>query len=102
MGSFLNATITSRFRRGGYVELRYLKEMVTDSWPPSFVCATGRAHGAHAPSIQLWWLNRAYEAGFIGFNPAPIPNDLIGQLAWYKKSRGLNLIDLGKEMNRDP
>jgi transcriptional regulator with XRE-family HTH domain len=39
---------------------------------------------------------------FLGANPTPCPDDLIGQLAWYKKSRGLNLIQLGKQMNRDP
>jgi transcriptional regulator with XRE-family HTH domain len=27
---------------------------------------------------------------------------MIGQLAWYKKNHGLNLIELGKQMNRDP
>ena len=39
---------------------------------------------------------------FLGVNPTPCPDDLIGQFAWHKKSHGLNLTELGKQMKRDP
>ena len=39
---------------------------------------------------------------FLGYNPIPWPEDLIGRLAWYKQVNGLNLNRLGAEMGRDP
>ena len=39
---------------------------------------------------------------FLGYIPFDCPDDTIGRLAWYKKINGLNLKELGKQMNRHP
>lgn len=39
---------------------------------------------------------------FLGYIPFDRPNDTIGQLGWYKRARGLTLIELGQEMKRHP
>ena len=39
---------------------------------------------------------------FLGDNPIPCPEELLGRLTWYKQVKGLSLKQLGAEMNRDP
>ncbi len=39
---------------------------------------------------------------FLGYVPFDSPDDTIGRLAWYKKINGLNLKELGRQMNRHP
>ena len=38
---------------------------------------------------------------FLGYNPIPFPDDLVGKLGWYKQVNGLTLEQLGAEMARD-
>lgn len=51
-------------------------------------------------SITLSCMPKVIE--FLGYNPIPCPEDLMGQLAWYKQVNGLSLAQLGAEMGRDP
>ncbi|WP_298435062.1 helix-turn-helix transcriptional regulator [Geobacter sp.] len=39
---------------------------------------------------------------FLGYIPFDCPDDTIDRLAWYKKVKGLTLIELGRQMNRHP
>lgn len=39
---------------------------------------------------------------FLGYVPFEYPNDTIGRLAWFKKTRGLSLKGLSEMMGRDP
>ena len=39
---------------------------------------------------------------FPGYIPFDCPDDTVGQLAWYKRSMGMNLDHLGEAMGRDP
>jgi len=51
-------------------------------------------------SVDLRFIPRIIE--FLGYNPIPQPDDLLGKLAWYKRVNGLTLEQLGAEMGRDP
>ncbi|WP_332882192.1 helix-turn-helix transcriptional regulator [Geothermobacter hydrogeniphilus] len=51
-------------------------------------------------SVDLRFIPRVIE--FLGYNPIPQPEDLLGKLAWYKQVNGLSLEQLGVEMERDP
>ena len=51
-------------------------------------------------SITLSCMPKVIE--FLGYNPIPCPEDLMGRLAWYKQVKGLSLEQLGAEMGRDP
>lgn len=51
-------------------------------------------------SITLSCMPKVIE--FLGYNPIPYPEDLMGRLAWYKLVKGLSLEQLGAEMGRDP
>ncbi len=51
-------------------------------------------------SITLSCMPKVIE--FLGYNPIPCPEDLMGRLAWYKLVKGLSLEQLGAEMGRDP
>ena len=51
-------------------------------------------------SVDLRFTPRVIE--FLGYNPTPQPDDLLGKLAWYKLVNGLTLEQLGVEMGRDP
>jgi transcriptional regulator with XRE-family HTH domain len=39
---------------------------------------------------------------FLGYIPFDCPNDTVGRLAWYKRTNGLTLIELGQQMQRHP
>jgi len=39
---------------------------------------------------------------FLGYNPIPLPDDLMEKLAWYKQVNGLTFEQLGAQMSRDP
>lgn len=54
----------------------------------------------HGSPIRLRSVAKVVE--FLGYNPIPCPEDLIGRLAWYKQVNGLSLNRLGTEMGRDP
>jgi transcriptional regulator with XRE-family HTH domain len=51
-------------------------------------------------SITLSCMPKVIE--FLGYNPIPCPEDLMGRLVWYKQVKGLSLEQLGAEMGRDP
>jgi len=54
----------------------------------------------HGWTVELRFMPRVID--FLGYNPIPCPEDLMGQLAWYKQVKGLTLEQLGTEMERDP
>ena len=51
-------------------------------------------------SITLSCMPKVIE--FLGYNPIPCPDGLMGKLAWYKQVNGLSLEQLGANMGRDP
>jgi len=51
-------------------------------------------------SVDLRFIPRVIE--FLGYNPIPQPEDLLGRLSWYKFINGLSLERLGVEMGRNP
>ncbi len=51
-------------------------------------------------SVDLRFIPRVIE--FLGYDPIPQPEGLLGRLAWYKQVNGLSLERLGVEMGRDP
>ena len=51
-------------------------------------------------SVDLRFIPRVIE--FLGYDPIPQQEGLLGRLAWYKLVNGLSLERLGVEMGRDP
>ena len=54
----------------------------------------------HIGSVDLRFIPRVIE--FLGYNPIPQPEDLVGRLSCYKQVNGLSLERFGIEMGRDP
>jgi len=54
----------------------------------------------HGWTVDLRFMPRIID--FLGYNPIPCPDAIMGRLGWYRDVNGLSLEHLGAEMGRDP